>query len=101
MNFTTIGEEIAGNEVYSRRVEYALYVAAVNVMSEDAGALEHAKRVTFATEVLSGRASIRSAVSASLTNPSLTSASNANAITDSDLQFTINSLFNALAGIGT
>lgn len=100
MNFTTIGEVIAGNDPFKRRVEYCLYVSAVNVMAEAANVDAHAGRLTYATKVLTGQASIHSAVVAALTNSSLAAEDSADEIPDGDLQFTMNSLFNALAGIG-
>jgi hypothetical protein len=101
MNFTQIGQEVANNGVYTERVEYALYVAAVNVMGEVNTTPNHAARVTFASKVLGGQANIRAAVLLSLTASVTSQAANADAIADADLQTVITSDFNALAGIGT
>lgn len=101
MDFKAIGNEIAGNDIYKRRVEYALFSAAVNVMSEVNTTPSHAARVTYGAKVLAGQADVRAAVIASLTNSTLAAANTADSIPDSDIQFAVNSLFNALAGIGT
>ena len=101
MNLTQIADGISGNDPFKRKVEYELYAAAVNVMAEVNTTANHAARVTFATNVLVGQADIRSAVIATLTNATLASAANMDAISDGDLPFVISSVFNALAGIGT
>ena len=101
MNYSQIGGEFGNNSDFGRRVRIALTIAAVNVMSEVNTTTNHAARVTFATKVLQGQADFESAILAVFSNGTLASASAAANIIDSDLQFAMNSLFNALAGIGT
>jgi len=96
---------IAASGQFQSRVEYCLKKAAVAVMAEDAGTTNHADRVTYATSVLEGGASVAEAAKAVVTNSTLTASGDSDAtdmgITDSDLEFTVNSMFNALAGVAT
>jgi hypothetical protein len=86
------------------RVEYCLKKAAVAVMAEEANTASHAERVIFAKKVLAGEASIPNATLAAMTNSTITAAGAPNTapnfgVTDGDLEFTINSMFNAFAGV--
>lgn len=101
MNYDELGSNSTANEPYRRRTMYALYKSSVDVMAEVSSTANHALRVTYAAKVLSGQADVTSAVLASFTNATLAAAASPQAITDGDLQFSINSAFNALAGIGT
>lgn len=101
MNFQNIAGIVRNDDHFAGRVEYCLYVAAVNVMAEAALILNHTQRVTFATKVLSGQASIRSVVEAVLTNATIASAADGASVLDGDIQFAVNSLFNVLSGVST
>jgi hypothetical protein len=101
MNFQNIAGTVRNDDHFAGRVEYCLYVAAVNIMAEVNTTPSHAARVTYATKVLSGQASIRSAELAVLTNPTIASAVDSSSVPDGDIQFAVNSLFNALAGVAT
>ena len=74
-------------------------------MAEDAGTTNHAERVVYAINVLEGTASVGEAAKAVVTNATLTAAGDSDAadmgITDNDLEFTVNSMFNAFAGVAT
>jgi hypothetical protein len=101
MNFQNIAGTVRNDDHFAGRVEYCLYVAAVNIMAEVNTTPSHAARVTYATKVLSGQASIRPVVEAVLTNSTIASAVDAASVPDGDIQFAVNSLFNALAGVAT
>lgn len=94
---------IANSGLFQSRVEYCLKKAAVAVMAEDAGTASHADRVTYAKKVIDGTASTAEAAKAVVTNSTLTASGDSDAanmgIVDSDLEFTINSMFNAFAGV--
>lgn len=96
---------IAGSSQFQNRVEYCLKKAAVAVMAEDAGTTNHTDRVTYAVKVLDGSASVGEAAKAVVTNATLTASGDSSAtnmgISDSDLEFTVNSMFNAFAGVST
>lgn len=88
------------------RVEYCLKKAAVAVMAEEANTANHAERVVFAKKVLAGEANIQNATLATMTNSTITSNGAPNTapnfgISDNDLEFTVNSMFNAFAGVAT
>lgn len=96
---------IAGSDLFQSRVEYCLKKAAVAVMAEDAATANHADRVTYAKKVIGGEASVREAAKAVVTNATLTAAGDSDAadmgVSDGDLEFTVNSMFNAFAGVAT
>lgn len=98
--------QIAANATFQGRVEYCLKKAAVAVMAEEAVTANHAERVVYAGKVLDGDASIVEAAKAVVTNATLTASGDIDAgplfgISDGDLEFTVNSMFNALAGVAT
>jgi hypothetical protein len=100
-SFSDLGT-IAAAPAFIARVQYAMMVAAVQVYAEDPSTPGHPARVSFARAVISGLNS--SAPAAVLTNPSIAAEANLQtvpgyAIPDSDIQFAVNSLWNALAGV--
>ena len=97
---------IADTQTFQRRVEYCMKKAAVAVMAEDAGTTSHAERVVYAKTVLDGTASVAEYAAACVTNSTLTAAGDVDdpplhGISDNDLEFTVNSMFNAMAGVAT
>lgn len=97
---------IANNSGFQGRCLYALQVAAVNVMAESNATAQHENRVIFARQVLNGAVNALNVALAVLTNSSIFAEAVAAttpdyAIPDSDIQFAVNSLFNALSGIGS
>jgi hypothetical protein len=101
-DFTTISTNVG----FQGRCQYALTVAAVNVVAEANNTANHQQRVNYAKTVINGTASILPVALAVLTNASIAAEAVASttpdyAIPDSDIQFAVNSLFNALAGVTT
>jgi hypothetical protein len=101
-DFTTIST----NAGFQGRCLYALTVAAVNVVAESNATASHQQRVNYAKTVLNGGANIVNVCLAVLTNSTIAGEAVAAttpdyAIPDSDIQFAVNSLFNALAGVTT
>lgn len=98
---------IANDATFQGRCIYALEVAAVNVMAESNQTAQHEVRTNYARTVLNGSVTGLRIALAVLTNPSISAEADASkvgtgfSIPDSDIQFTVNSLFNALAGIGS
>ncbi len=98
---------VATDSAFQRRVQYALEVAAVNVMAEAGNTAAHAQRVGFSTHVLNGSVSILEVTIAVMTNSTIASEADATksastpsyAIPDGDIQFTVNSLYSTLAGV--
>jgi hypothetical protein len=96
---------IANNAGFQGRCLYALEVAAVAVMAEVNTTTQHFNRLTFARTVLNGSVTGLRVALAVLTNSTIASEAVAAttpdyAIPDGDIQFAVNSLYNALAGIG-
>lgn len=98
MSFQDLNE-LAQDPIFRGRCLYALQVAAVAVMAESSGTPSHDKRVAFATSVLNGSCISYQIALAVLTNPTI--AAEAPTIPDSDIQFAVESLFDALAGVST
>lgn len=99
---------LADNEEFVRRVRVALVTAAKNVMAEDNTTKDHATRVIYAKKVIDNPdVQTRLAVHSIVTNVAIDSTLDKLAgryqtsASDSDIQFTVDSLFNALAGIST
>lgn len=97
---------IALQTAFLRRVEYCAKKAAVAVMAEDAGTTNHAERVVYAKSILEGDASLQEYAKAVVTNSTLTTNGDLDSpplfgISDNDLEFTVNSMFNAMAGVAT
>lgn len=93
---------------FQSRVSYALVVAAVNVMAESAGTVNHAERVIYAKKIINGDYDLIDPSMAVLTNSTIAAESDSTIVSngsfnipDGDIQFAINSLFNALAGVST
>lgn len=97
---------IASQTAFLRRVEYALKKAAIAVMAEEASTANHSERVTYAKKILEGSASVSEYAKSVVTNSTITtngdlSESPLFGINDSDLEYTVNSMFNAMAGVAT
>ena len=93
---------IAGNNGFQNRVKYALTSAAVSVYNEASSSTGHVARVAYASGVISGNYNLAPAALAVLTNVTIAGeATLASApdygIPDSDLQFAVNSLWDALS----
>jgi len=87
---------------FQDRIRYALNVAAANVYSET-GVTNHAARAAYATKVTAGQYSLLDATFAVLGNSTIAAEAQVNtqpdfAIPDTDIQFSVNSLWNLLAG---
>lgn len=102
---------VAVNTRFLERVGFYMKKAAIAIMNEAAGTVSHTERVTYAKKILSGAAETEVGVSIPdyslgvMTNPTMEAAADpdieGNGIVDNDLEFTINSMYNAYAGIAT
>lgn len=99
--------QVADQASWQTRVNYYRLKAAIAVVAEDPLTLHHAERVTYAQTLIAGGDNIVGyslgvATSASiLTNISESAGAPDWGITDNDMEFTVNSLFNAYAGVAT
>jgi len=94
--------KIAGNSGFQDRIKYALTSAAISVYNELSSTTGHSARVGYATAIIAGNYNLAPAALAVLTNPSIAAEATLSsapdfAIPDSDIQFAVNSLWNALA----
>jgi len=94
--------KIAGNDGFQQRIKYALMSAAVNIYSEATSTTGHAARGVLASQVIQGSYNAASVPLAVLTNTTIAGeATLASApdygIPDGDIQFAVNSLWNALS----
>lgn len=101
--FSDLGA-IARDVNFTSRVNYAMTVAAVNVYAEAGSTNGHPARSAFAVRVLNGQFNIAFVCLAVLTNATIAgeavlATTPGFAIPDGDIQFSVNSLWNALAGV--
>jgi len=94
---------IATDKGFLLRVEYACYVAAQNIYSEVPTTQGHAARVVLAKQVFTGSFPLSSFAWSVLTNATISAEANPAttpdfAIPDGDIQFAVNSVWNAIAG---
>ncbi len=94
---------IALNSRFQDRIKYALTSAAVSVFNEASSTTGHTARVEYADGIIRGSYNLGPASLAVLTNTTIASEANlAHApdfsIPDSDIQFAVNSLWDAFAG---
>ena len=93
---------IAGNNGFQNRIKYALTSAAISVYNEQSSTTGHTARVAYATSVIQGSYNLPSVTLAVLTNSTISAEATLSSapdfgIPDTDLQFAVNSLWNALA----
>jgi hypothetical protein len=93
---------IAGNNGFQNRIKYALTQAAISVYNEASSSTGHIARLAYATGVIGGNYNLAPAALAVLTNTTISAEATLSsapdfAIPDSDIQFAVNSLWNALA----
>lgn len=82
------------DSVFQRRVRVAMLTSATNVLAEDPATANHAARAAYANKVLNAPVSyVDIFAEAVCTNAIITVDS-----VDGDIQFTVNGLWNALAG---
>ena len=99
---------LAEDVEFKKRVMIALLTAAKDIMAEVNTTTAHSQRVTYASKVIANPVDeAANATNLIVTNTSIVASFNKNitryttTATDSDIQFTVNSLFNALAGVST
>lgn len=91
--------DVAANATFQSRVKFFLQKAALDVMAEVNTTPNHTARVVFANKVLAGQTSIFEATVAVLTNTTVEG--ELFTAPDNDVQFAVNSVYNALAGVAT
>ena len=96
---------VAQNDKFIDRVEFYMKKAAIAVMSEAGSTLNHSERVVYAKMILGGTADMKQYSIGVMTNSTLESMADpdidGNGIMDSNLEFTVNSIFDAFAGVAT
>jgi len=96
-----INSKIATHEAWVARVRFFAVKAAIAVMAEDPETMNHAERVAYAKKVLHGETSMSDYAWATITNSAFDGVDDPSlfGITDQALEFTVNSMFNAMAGV--
>lgn len=93
---------IATQGELQQRVSYAMGAAAAAVYAESTGVTGHTARAAYAVKVANGTYDLRSATIMVLGNSTIAAEATVtganNAIPDADIQFSVNSLWNVLAG---
>ncbi len=93
---------IAGNNGFQNRIKYALTQAAVSVYNELSSTTGHTQRVAYAESIIQGSYNLAPAALAVLTNSTIAAEATLSSapgfgIPDADMQFAVNSLWDALA----
>lgn len=100
-SYSVLGQ-IATQPDFQNRVAFAMNSAAVSVYNEAGSTTGHVARALYATKVLTGQYSLSAACLGVLVNSTIQGEAVqntvGNAIPDSDIQFQVNSIWNALAG---
>ena len=95
--------QVAGN--LSSRVAFFVTKAGVAVMNESNATANHADRVAFAEKVFVGDYDLTQYTYSVLSNPTILAAldvsENDLGLADSDIEFVVNSVFDAFAGVST
>lgn len=89
---------VADNPAFIKRVEYFLVKAAIAVMNESEATVNHADRLIYASRALNSAVDFRPYALGVLANPTVAALADPATVTDNDLEFVVNSLFNAFAG---
>lgn len=96
---------VARHPRFQERVDYYMSKGAIAVMAESTSVSGHADRVVYAKSVLDGSASILEHATAALTNATVAAAATLDAddhgISDGDLEFAVNEMWNAMSGVET
>lgn len=94
---------LADDQNFQNRVKIAMQSAAIDVMAESTATTAHITRKTYAGKILDGTASVYQFTVGVLVNGTIsgevTAGSSDSAVPDSDVQFVVNSEFNAFAGV--
>ncbi len=96
MSVSSDSMHVSQETQFVERVKYFMQKAAIAIMAETLSTTGHTERVAYAKKVLDETASAKEFTIAVLTNSTVAVAGSA--ATDSDLEFTVNSMFNAFAG---
>lgn len=86
--------QLSVDPTFVQRVTQAAILSATQVQAEDPGTSNHANRIAFALTMLRSAQNFGPLIAQGVaSNPAITSAS-----TDSDIEFTVNSLWDAYSG---
>lgn len=96
MSVSSDAMHVSQEQVFVDRVKYFMQKAAIAVMAEALSTAGHTERVAYSKLVLDATASAIEFTIAVLTNTAV--AATGSATIDSDLEFTINSMYDAFAG---
>lgn len=89
----------AKNPHNQQRIKYFMQKAAVDIIGEVGTTPGHAERIVYAAKILDGTASIPEYTIAVTTNATILASINAETEpSDSDIEFTVNSMINDFAG---
>ena len=96
---STVCMTSAHNTFFQRRVKYFMTKAATAIIGEESTTAGHTERLAFAKEILAGTANILEFAVGVTTNGTIAaSIVDGTEVSDSDLEFTVNSLINDFAG---
>ena len=85
--------------LFQNKIKFYCIKAAIAVMAEDASVVAHMQRVDFAHRILQNGPNLDQYALGILTNTTIKGHIDAGTSYDADLEFAVNSLFNAYAGV--
>ncbi|MCP3940282.1 MAG: hypothetical protein GY710_02210 [Desulfobacteraceae bacterium] len=91
----------ANDKGFQRKIKLSMQRAAIAVMAESSETSNHAERVIYAKKVLNGEALIYEYCVGIVTNSTIAAAIAADTDFDSSIDFTVDSMFDAFAGVST
>ncbi len=91
----------ANDKGFQRKIKLSMQRAALAVMAESSETANHAERIVYAKKVLSGEASTFEYCVGIVTNAAIAADIAASDDYDSKIDFTVDSMFNAFAGVST
>jgi len=94
--------QAAGGSEFQLRVKFFATKAAIAIMAESAGTANHAERVVWANAEIAGENSTGQQSYSVSTNSTIQAdidSSPGNGVSDGDMEFTVNSMVNAWAGV--
>lgn len=84
---------------FQHKVKYYMQTAALAIIGEDGETAGHTERLAYAIDILSGDANIKEFSIGVVTNSTIAATINmGNEPSDSDIEFTVNSMINDFAG---
>ena len=91
--------QTAEYDIFQKKIKVLMQKSAIAIMAEAADTASHTERVVYAKKILSGEASVSEYSYGVVTNSTIQGKIDNSTSYDSDLEFVVNSMVNAFAGV--